>query len=427
MEVKCNAADESVLSEIIRSKCQKMLAEHQNLIAWRISLEVSPATLTPVQAALLYTESHLDRRHPKAGEKARTSIRNAIMTNLSKMDAKPMARFTKRDIQKFIKAEDISVTAAEQLRLFWAYCLERRRCDGSNPFVSALKRKPSPESQIKKSTRRTYMSPSERDWVYRRLMEQPTVYAAIFALALWCGLPLDTVLKLTWDKISFTEGMGILTLFDTDLGDEFECATHNLTFAMAPQAKEILSAYKKALQKKGIALSDRRIAESDPPVTRADIKHFIDAVLSRLAAVEVEKGSPVPLTGGYEMLVATYQMMIEHECGIREDEGTKRFLQHRPLSMLVTDDHYVSYTDMEALRRQHTILRRTAPTVHHRSTVKTRDPSTAEYLPDSSRECILLDEEITLLPGESIRLRAEHGLSVSYRILKQENQPLTEV
>ncbi len=44
-----------------------------------------------------------------------------------------MARFTKREIQKFIKAEGISVTAAEQLRLFWAYCLERRRCHGSNP------------------------------------------------------------------------------------------------------------------------------------------------------------------------------------------------------------------------------------------------------------------------------------------------------
>lgn len=39
---------------------------------------------------------------------------------------KCMARFTKRKIQKFIKADGISVTAAEQLRLFWAYCLERR-------------------------------------------------------------------------------------------------------------------------------------------------------------------------------------------------------------------------------------------------------------------------------------------------------------
>lgn len=54
------------------------------------------------------------------------------------------------------------------------------------------------------------------------------------------------------------------------------------------------------------------------------------------------------------------------------------------------------------------------------------DPSTTEYLPNS-RECVQLDEEITLLPGESIRLRTEHGLSVSYRILKQEGQPLADV
>ena len=47
-----------------------------------------------------------------------------------------MARFTKRKIQKLIKADGISVTAAEQLRLFWAYCLERRRCHGSNPCLT---------------------------------------------------------------------------------------------------------------------------------------------------------------------------------------------------------------------------------------------------------------------------------------------------
>ena len=47
-----------------------------------------------------------------------------------------MARFTKREIQKFIKADGISVTAAEQLRLLWAYCLERRRCHGSNPCLT---------------------------------------------------------------------------------------------------------------------------------------------------------------------------------------------------------------------------------------------------------------------------------------------------
>ena len=80
-----------------------------------------------------------------------------------------MARFTKREIQKFIKADGISVTAAEQLRLFWAYCLER-----------ALPR---------------------------------------------------------------------VTLFDTGLGIRSECAAHHLTFAMVPQAKEILRAYKNALQK----------------------------------------------------------------------------------------------------------------------------------------------------------------------------------
>lgn len=39
------------------------------------------------------------------------------------------------------------------------------------------------------------------------------------------------------------------SLFGTDLGDAFERAAHHLTSVMAPQAKEILRAYKNALQK----------------------------------------------------------------------------------------------------------------------------------------------------------------------------------
>ena len=125
------------------------------------------------------------------------------------------------------------------------------------------------------------------------------------------------------------------------------------------------------------------------------------------------------------MLENTYRMMIECECGIGEDEGTKRFLQHRSLSGLVTDDHYVSYTDSEALSRQHTILQRTAPAVRHRSTVKVMDSSATEYQPDSSGDCLLLHEKITLMPGESIELCAERGLSGSYRILSYDEEPLT--
>ena len=63
-------------------------------------------------------------------------------------------------------------------------------------------------------------------------------------------------------------------------------------------------------------------------------------------------GTAFPSKSGYSVLVETYRMMIELECGIQDDEGTKRFLQHRPMTGLVTDDHYVSYTDAEARDRQ---------------------------------------------------------------------------
>ena len=39
------------------------------------------------------------------------------------------------------------------------------------------------------------------------------------------------------------------SLFDTDLGDTFECAAHHLTFAMVPQAKNSVCVQKRSPKK----------------------------------------------------------------------------------------------------------------------------------------------------------------------------------
>ena len=106
-------------------------------------------------------------------------------------------------------------------------------------------------------------------------------------------------------------------------------------------------------------LSGQLIA-GDSAITKVTLDSYIDNLVAQMAAAEIESAVR-PLKSGYAMLVETYRMMIETECGLQNDEGTKRFLEHRPLSGLVTDDHYVDYTGPEAQDRQRIILQRLAP------------------------------------------------------------------
>lgn len=73
----------------------------------------------------------------------------------------------------------------------------------------------------------------------------PKVYKSRWHFCYRCGAT-QAFLGILFGKAALPRKQ---SLFDTDLGDTFECAAHHLTSVMAPQAKEILRAYKNALQK----------------------------------------------------------------------------------------------------------------------------------------------------------------------------------
>ena len=73
----------------------------------------------------------------------------------------------------------------------------------------------------------------------------PKVYKSRWHFCYRCGAT-QTFLGILFGKAALPRKQ---SLFGTDLGDAFECAAHHLTSVMAPQAKEILRAYKNALQK----------------------------------------------------------------------------------------------------------------------------------------------------------------------------------
>lgn len=322
-----------------------------------------------------------------------------------------MAQFTKREVNKFATAENISDTAKYTLFQFWSYCLERHYCEGNNPFERPAPRKFSPEAQTRKSKQKSYLSQAEREYFFQRLKAHPNAYACLAALALFCGLPIETALKLTWNKIHFDKDWGWIELMDTDLdGDRFSCATHIYNFAMMPQAYEILHTYKDALEAQGKGdLANKRIA-GDAAITKDSLNQYIEIIMLQMVSAKIG-GTAFPSKSGYSMLVETYHMMIELECGIQHDEGTKRFLQHRPMTGLVTDDHYVSYTDPEALERQRTILQRLAPKKNNAKGKRDLKNGDVRYYPDGNKERLFVCVDVELQPGECLDVSAGHTMA----------------
>ncbi len=76
---------------------------------------------------------------------------------------------------------------------------------------------------------------------------EPKVYKSRWHFCYRCGAA-QAFLGILFGKAALPREQ---SLFDTDLGDTFECAAHHLTFVMAPQAKEILRAYKTLSKRKG--------------------------------------------------------------------------------------------------------------------------------------------------------------------------------
>lgn len=138
------------LAEHIYDECIEMLEKYRDLLADRISLRARANTLTPREAAFLYADRFLAKQHPQAAEKTQTAMHNTIFGYCKRMENKPMAQFTKRKVNKFVSAENVTNTEKNILYHFWNYCLERYYCEGSNPFERPAPKTLSPESQVNK-------------------------------------------------------------------------------------------------------------------------------------------------------------------------------------------------------------------------------------------------------------------------------------
>ena len=87
--IYCNEESAEELAEHIYGECIEMLEKYRDLLADRISLRARANTLTPREAAFLYTDRFLAKQHPQAAEKTRTAMRNTFLGIASRWETSP--------------------------------------------------------------------------------------------------------------------------------------------------------------------------------------------------------------------------------------------------------------------------------------------------------------------------------------------------
>ena len=144
-EVSLNTTDENAIKDRILHSVWNLWGSHAEAIyrAMYGAFARAAADITPQIAAQIYAERYEDSLHrlgqtPKEHRKAAK-----IRAYFAELPLKPMAQVSERDLQPVLKKlKDAPKADQKLLRGFWNYCLERRYCQGTNPF---------PEQQSKRS------------------------------------------------------------------------------------------------------------------------------------------------------------------------------------------------------------------------------------------------------------------------------------
>ena len=115
-----------------------------------------------------------------------------------------MAQFTERDLQPVLKKlKDAPKADQKLLRGFWNYCLERRYCQGANPFPEQQSKRSDPKRKSNAVFTPEHLSEGEIAHVFQTLLNQAakTPMACAAALQLGGGFSIAQIQQLRWRDV----------------------------------------------------------------------------------------------------------------------------------------------------------------------------------------------------------------------------------
>jgi len=131
------------------------------------------------------------------------------------------------------------------------------------------------------------------------------------------------------------------------------------------------------------------------------------------AALKGANGEKIPAVSS-RLLLNTYRKNIVLYSGLGDDQGRSSFFIGNSLEQLVSDDHYTSYTDKEAVEYLHQILSRLQPDLptENLEFTQTRDDycDTMVFQSIRTMKAVGIVGDIILQPGEEVEILCSHGV-----------------
>lgn len=348
----------------------------------------------------------------------------------AKFGLTPVAQIDSKLIRK-VQKSDSSMTD-RQIHLasnFWDYCHARYGGLSDNPFDAYLslpkhRVRDGEAIALRRSTPEYLFSEQERvmDEALLALAEsEPLGLAPI--LAKDAGIDVPTMLTLSWRDI----------LFDSDdplyvrirITKPYAGWTADYTrpvFFLAARALRLRYTQLSRSMSEA-ALRDQYILSNNGK--KPDRKQINDCIRQTLTHLGIEKTSLVAAkngsrktAAGTQYLLNTYKHKVEAQLGLEQDDpAAVRFLLGRSLSGDVTADHYRSFASPEGQRRLYIAMRRWGASPDeissHRVTKKEyrEDGRFIEILsPEDPEKKTIIEFEITLKPGEELRVQSNYGI-----------------
>lgn len=427
-ECYCNKDDEEAIQKAVLGKAIELYVHHMPQILRAMRESTHPNEITPAIAALLYLNRFFDVNYKDASEDTIKHYQWAIQKHFSQLPNIPMAKYKPSMISRYFKENVVGSHARKLMKHFWQFLILRGYCTGSeDPFPVDEKRKISPQARQRESLRQDTLSLEEQDDLFESIMSKDAVTGGDcgIALSLWGDFHLDD--GLCWQDVLFDEQDIYLVLINYHRKD-LAGATHDFTRPPFPQAAIILHRRYSELRSK---YSARELAkypiisqEKNPAkAMSADaLRGYIGLALRRIgvseatfAALKDEKIAVSRL-----LLANSYVHNVTQRAGFQDVYGVANFLQGLSLRGSVTEDHYLSHTDPDAIEFMHTGQMAMQPLrfFMQDDTPHTMENGDTEYVlfPEHSRQALGVIGALVLPPGELADFKIPHGVLGNLRM-----------
>ena len=291
---------------------------------------------------------------------------------------------------------------------------------GCDPFARYLERH-APRKQRDaaslqaEATRQRTLTAAQDEALYAQILAHPENGALIgVALVRWAGLSSKDACNLKLSAIRPMAEAPEMMYIDFQI-EENAGATHDYSFPALPQLTEIINARRAYLAEQSVDEEGLRAASAEGDPTKAlQPKVLTDTCRGVTIGLGVEKGA------GINLLLESYcQNLLD--CGFVEDSGAYSFLRHMSLTNLVQADHYRCFTDEAARYYLATMLLRASPLqkLATKSTQISRIKHDGKIdtfaTPLTNKETMTLRGRVKFKKGQTLTIRANHGVVVSVR------------